>query len=159
MKKIILIILSGFIIISSMVIISYGKYKKIIDEKSRQTSVSKNEKELIKEIQNNDIKAVKKIIQSGIDINAKNDDGETALEQAVKTDNKDIVEFLISKGADLNTMDDQRSTPLSVIRSKVMMNFLLSKGANADTMVFAGEGERDETAIEVANYIVAILPN
>lgn len=143
MKRIMLVVLSGFIIISSIFII---------------TCVN-NKKKLFTAVQNNDIKSVEKLIKSGVNINYKDNDGETALEEAVKTDNKDIVKLLISKGADLNTMDIQRSTPLSVIRSQSMMNLLLSNGANANTMVFTGDGESDEIAIEVAKYSVAILPN
>ena len=143
MKRIMLIVLSGFIIISSMLIILCRNDKK----------------DLFTEIQDNDIESVQKSVLDVKNINAKDKDGETALEEAVKADNKDIVKLLISKGADLNTMDAQKCTPLSVIKSESMMNLLLSKGANADTMVFAGDGETDETAIEVAKYIVAILPN
>ncbi|MCB2292369.1 ankyrin repeat domain-containing protein [Clostridium algoriphilum] len=220
MRKIILVVLSGFIIISSMFVISFGNNKI-----GSHISTTRNERKLFAAIQNNDISSVKKLIQKGVninskdelgftpisqsikmknleltkylisenadintlvksektclilavetnridlvnlvipkikDINAKDNDGETALEEAVKTDNKDIVELLISKEANLNTMDAQKSTPLSVIKSESMMNLLLSKGSNADTMVFAGDGETDETAIEVAKYIVAILPN
>lgn len=154
MKRIILVVLSGFIIMSSMLIISFENNKK-----NSKTSIAKNETKLFRAIQDNDIEFTKELVQKGININYKDNDGETALEKAVKTDNKDIVKFLISKGADLNTMDSQKCTPLSVIKSESMMNLLLSKGANADTMVFAGDGEIDETAIEVAKYIVAILPN
>ena len=159
MQKIVLVVLGVFIITSSMFTISYGNNKKVSNDKIIKASINKNEKKLFTVIQNNDIRSVRKIIQKGVNINYKDNAGETALEEAVKTDNKDIVKLLISKGADLNTMDTKRSTPLSVIRSELMMKLLLSKGANADTMVFAGDGEIDETAIEVARYIVAILPN
>lgn len=144
MRRIILVVLSGFIIIAAMFLISCGN-KKI-----------RNEKELFTAIQNNDIKSVKKTIKKGVNINAKDNDCETPLEKAVKEDNKNIVELLISKGADLNTMDAQKSTPLSVIRSESMMNLLLNKGAHSDTMVFAGDGETDETAIEVARFALLI---
>jgi len=159
MKKLVLVLLSGLMIISSTSIISHRNNKKVSNDKSGQALISKNEKELFTAIENNEIVSVKKLIIKNVDINYKDNDGETALEKSVKADNKDIVKFLISKGANLNTMDKQKSTPLSVIRSESMMNLLLSKGANANTMVFAGDGEIDETAIEVAKYIVAILPN
>lgn len=159
MRRVMLLVLGVFIIISSMFIILNDNNKKVRNEKNIKASINKNEKELFTVIQNNNIESVKKLIQKGVNINYKDNVGETALEKAVKIDNKDIVKLLISKGANLNTMDIQRSTPLSVIRSETMMNLLLSKGARADTMVFAGDGEIDETAIEVARYIVAILPN
>jgi len=159
MKKIIVVLLSGFIIISLMFIIIYGNNKKLMDQNNSQTCLVTNQEKIFTSIQKNDLESVKKLIQQGIKINYKDKGGETALEHAVKIDNKDIVKYLISKGADLNTMDNQKSTPLSVIKSEGMMDLLLSKGANANTMVFAGDGEIDETAIEVAKYIVAILPN
>ena len=159
MKKLIGLLLSTFIIISLMFVIIYGNNKKIKDQNNSQTSAVINQEKLFAFIQENDLPSVKKMIQKGIKINCKDNGGETALEHAVKTDNKNIVKYLISKGADVNTIDNKKSTPLSVIKSEGMMYLLLSKGANADTMVFAGDGEIDETAIEVAKYIVAILPN
>ena len=159
MKKIILVLLSGFIIASLMFIIIYQNNRKISYKNNSQTPALIDQEKIFTSIQENDLESVKKLIQKGIKINYKDNGGETALEYAVKTDNKEIVRYLISKGADLNTLDDKKSTPLSVIKSKVMMDLLLSKGANANTMVFAGDGEIDETAIEVAKYIVAISPN
>ncbi|MBU3159707.1 ankyrin repeat domain-containing protein [Clostridium frigoris] len=159
MKKILLVLLSGFIIMSLMFIIIYENNRKTSYKINSQTSAVINQEKIFTSIQENDLESVKILIQNGIKINYRDNGGETALEHAVKIDNKDIVKYLISKGADLNTMDDHKSTPLSVIRSEGMMNLLLSKGANANTMVYAGDGEIDETAIEVAKYIVAILPN
>lgn len=159
MKKIILVLLSGFIIISLMYTIIYENNKRLNYQNNRQTWLVINQEKIFTAIQKNDLQSVKKLMQQGIKINYKDNGGETALEHAVKIDNKDIVKYLISKGADLNTMDNKKCTPLSVIKSEVMMDLLLSKGANANTMVFAGDGEIDETAIEVAKYIVAILPN
>ena len=114
---------------------------------------------LILAVDTNNIDFVKLILPNIKNINAEDEAGETALEEAVKSNNKDIVELLISKGANLNTMDVQKMTPLSVIKSKSMMTLLLSKGANPNTMVFAGYGEDNEPAIEVAKYIIAISPN
>ncbi|WP_298843864.1 ankyrin repeat domain-containing protein [Clostridium sp.] len=159
MKKIIMVLLSGFIIVSLMFIIIYENNRKINYKNNSQTSAVINQEKIFTSIKDNDIESVKKLIQKGVKINYKDSGGETALEHAVKTDNKDIVKYLIGKGADVNTIDDQKSTPLSVIKSEGMMNLLLSKGANASTMVFAGDGEIDETAIEVAKYIVAIIPD
>lgn len=220
MRKKRLVVLSGFIIMASMLFTSCGGNKIITKE-----STSKNEKGLFTAIQNNDIESAKKSIEKGVninskdefgftpisqsikmqnleltkyflsknadvnitliseqtclmlsvytnkiefvslvlpntkDINAKNSVGETALEEAIGTDNKEIVELLISKGADVNNMDTQNRTPLSRIRSEVMMNLLLSKGANAETIVNKTAYNKGEKAIEVAKTTVMLSTN
>lgn len=58
-----------------------------------------------------DISIVKELIKDGVDINAKNSDGETALLYALIYIDDDIIELLIGAGADLNVKNDN-STPL-----------------------------------------------
>ena len=56
-------------------------------------------KELFSVIKNNDIEIVKLLIENGADVNAKNEDGETALHLANRKGYLDIVKYLIAKGA------------------------------------------------------------
>jgi ankyrin repeat protein len=67
---------------------------------------------------NGGVDEVKKLISQGVDINAKNADGQTALHIAVSNDNKKIVQFLIEKGADVNTKNGNGRTPLDTILSR-----------------------------------------
>ena len=56
---------------------------------------------------------VKQFLDSGTDVNAKDETGGTPLDEAAGWGRKDIVELLIAKGADVNAkFDDDGSTPL-----------------------------------------------
>jgi len=57
-----------------------------------------------------DLKAVKIHLESGVDVNLKDDSGWTALHYA--SDRKNVASFLILKGAKLNAMNADEDTPL-----------------------------------------------
>ena len=60
-----------------------------------------------------DIEVVKQFLDSGTDVNAKDETGGTPLDEAAGWGRNDIVELLIAKGADVNAkFDDDGSTPL-----------------------------------------------
>ena len=60
-----------------------------------------------------DIEGVKQFLDSGTDVNAKDETGGTLLDEAAGWGRNDIVELLITKGADVNAkFDDDGSTPL-----------------------------------------------
>ena len=58
------------------------------------------------------IKAVKRNLASGTDVNAKDEGGVTPLQHAAYWGHKEIAELLISQGADVNAKDDGGRTPL-----------------------------------------------
>ena len=61
------------------------------------------------------IEAIKKHLDSGADVNVKNDeDGRTPLHYAVYKGHKEIVELLIANGADVNAKSEDGYTPLDV---------------------------------------------
>ena len=60
-----------------------------------------------------DIEAVKKHLDAGADVNAKDDQfGGTPLHHVTVKGHKEIVELLIAKGADVNVLDGGGYTPL-----------------------------------------------
>jgi cytohesin len=59
-----------------------------------------------------DIEAVKEFLAAGVDVNAKNDWGETPLHRAAVKGRKEMAELLIAKGADVNAKDNKGRTPL-----------------------------------------------
>ena len=61
---------------------------------------------------------VKKLIDEGADVNAKNDEGETALMIASNEGDKEICELLIEKGADVNAKDNEGNTALMYVSLK-----------------------------------------
>ena len=81
------------------------------------------------------IEAVKQHLAAGTDVNAKDEEGETPLYQAVFVAHKELAELLIANGADLNAKDDEGSTPLhhAVYEGcKETVELLIEKGANTD---------------------------
>ena len=58
------------------------------------------------------IEAIKQHLAAGTDVNAKYDDGWTALHRAARVGHNEIAELLIAKGADVNAKMDNGDTPL-----------------------------------------------
>ena len=55
---------------------------------------------------------MKQFLADHIDVNAKDEDGETPLVHAAANGHKEIAGLLIANGADVNTKDDKGMTPL-----------------------------------------------
>jgi cytohesin len=92
------------------------------------------------------IEALKQHIAAGTDVNAKNDNGETPLQNA---DNKFIAELLITNGADVNMKSRNGETPLHYAARdshKEVAELLISKGANVNVK----EDERGDTPLHKA---------
>jgi ankyrin repeat protein len=85
-------------------------------------------------IQKGDVAKVKTLISNNKElIHMNSEKGQTPLHLAVQKGNKEIVDFLISQGADINARDGEGNTPLiSAISLKKtdIAKFLLSKGAD-----------------------------
>ena len=83
-----------------------------------------------------DVEDVKKVVETGGDINQKNDLGFTPLLIAVKENNLDIVKYLVSKGADL-TLKNNRGFDALIIATNEnhleIVEYLLEKGADITT--------------------------
>jgi len=60
------------------------------------------------------LNAVKAAVEMGIDINAKNSDGQTAMHMAAFTGADAVVQYLADKGADINVKDKYGETPWSM---------------------------------------------
>ena len=82
------------------------------------------------------IDEVKELIETGVDINQKNDLGFTPLLIAVTENNLDIVKYLVSKNADL-TLKNNKGFDALIIATKEnhleIFEYLLSKGADITT--------------------------
>lgn len=94
-----------------------------------------NEKEFFRGISLEDGQVVKAFLQAGINPNAKNEKGETALVYAIREKDPKIAELLIEK-ADINLQDDNGNSPLhtAIMQDKDEITELLLK-KNADVNV------------------------
>jgi len=123
--------------------------------------------------QSGDIEAVKGFLAAGMDVNAIDENrGMTALVYAVDKGHKEIVEILISEGADVNVMVSNDEgvdgfTPLLFAVDKghkEIVEILISDGADVNVMVSNDEGVDGFTSLffaarsghtEVAELLIA----
>ena len=89
-----------------------------------------------------DLRKVRSLLDQKIEVNGRSTDGATALLWAVHGNQDDAADLLILAGADVNTSNDYRMTPLSLActnANPVMVARLLKAGANPDTRIATGE--------------------
>ncbi|HYL63061.1 MAG TPA: ankyrin repeat domain-containing protein [Candidatus Methylomirabilis sp.] len=96
----------------------------------------------------NDAPIVEALIRSGADVNAKNDFGWTALNDAIEDGNLKKLQILVHAHAGLNTKDKDGWTPLMYAADKGDLEatkLLLASGADPRV-----EGNKGETALSIA---------
>jgi ankyrin repeat protein len=64
------------------------------------------------------IEAIELLLDRGIDVNARTPDGRTALHGAALQGYDEVIEYLVSKGANLDLADEDGFTPLDVALGK-----------------------------------------
>ena len=93
------------------------------------------------------IEAVKKTLADGADVNAKDDNGWTPLHWAALSGHKEVSEYLITMGADVNAAETVSGmTPLhfaAVGDQKEIVELLLASGADVNAKTDAGETPLD----------------
>jgi len=80
-----------------------------------------------------DLDRISVLLEQGTDLNAKDEDGQTALHVAVSNKRKDVAELLIDKGADVNAKSNKGYPPLySAIwnNDANIVEILVAKGAD-----------------------------
>ena len=101
-----------------------------------------------------DVSVVQTLLNTGIDVNKKNEDGWTPLHIAASKNHKTIVELLIENGAEINSLGETSSifiwqggfTPLhyaAVNGHKEIVELLINKGANVNAKTDDGLTPRD----------------
>lgn len=96
--------------------------------------------DLIKAVQKQKVKKVKRLISKGADINMRDQFG-TPLISAIKADNMELVEILIENGADIHLGGFGDITPLVVAArdaSYTILEYLLKKGARIEKNDYYG---------------------
>lgn len=99
-------------------------------------NITFNENEFLKYVgQNNDLEIVNLFLKAGINPNAKDNKGNTALINASESGNKEIVQALLEKGADVNAKNNDHFTALiyaSMKGNNEIVKILLEKKADVN---------------------------
>ena len=89
-----------------------------------------------------DVETVRALIADGVDVNATQPDGATALHWAAYRDNLDLTAALLAAGADINATNELGATALWLAAnngSAAMVERLLDAGANPNAALHIGE--------------------
>lgn len=76
---------------------------------------------------------IERLIKQGVDVNAKDQYGNTALHFSVFNEDMEQVKLLIEAGADTTAKNSNGDTPLDIargIQNQELVDFLISKGAD-----------------------------
>lgn len=100
-----------------------------------KNSLTNTNLDLIKEVKNNNISKVEKLLQNGANVNAKDNDGYTVLLMAVIFRHTDIVKLLLKHKADINAIETSgyNALMLASVRGYIdIVKILLKHNANVN---------------------------
>ena len=103
--------------------------------------------------------ALKALLSQGVNINAADNDGETALMEAADGRNVEVVRVLIANGANVNAADEDGETALMIAAddgTAETVRLLIEAGANVNARDEDGETALDK-AIDERNHRAAEL--
>jgi len=100
------------------------------------------DRRLIDAVRSQDHATVRTLLRQRTDVNARSDDGSTALLWAAHWNDLATAELLVRSGADANVSNDLRITPLSLACTNgnaALVELLLKAGAHPNTPIATGE--------------------
>jgi uncharacterized protein len=106
------------------------------------TAADTSDSRLLEAASNQDAKAVRSLLSQKAGVNARSSDGSTALLWLAHWNDVDTADLLLRAGADANTANDFRMTPLSQActnGSAEFVRLLLKSGANSNLAIATGE--------------------
>lgn len=62
----------------------------------------------------NDVEELQRLVSLGVDVNAPNEEGSTALHVSAAVGSRGVVQYLTDNKADINAVDSLGNTPLNV---------------------------------------------
>lgn len=135
-------------------------YGAVVDSKDNHARDNLGNTPLHACVKWNALKAAKTLISMGVDVNAQNLSGKTALSEACRSAKKEMAVLLIQNGADINASDSAGRTALMDAissRNEQMVSLLLSYGANVQVQELYGRNAYHAAAltgnVEIINMI------
>lgn len=104
--------------------------------------------------------ALKTLLNSGVNINATDEDGETALMDAADDRNSEVLKLLIANGANVNLADEDGETALMKAADEGRsenVKLLIQAGANINAIDEDGETALDKAIDERNREVIHIL--
>ena len=98
--------------------------------------------QLVEAVKAGDQRSVRALLDRGVDVNAREGDGATALHWAVERDDAEVAGALLRAGADVTAANDYGVTPASLAclnRNAAMLERLLAAGADPNAATSMGE--------------------
>lgn len=111
-------------------------------------------------VSDGDLPEVQQMIASGQDINAKDEEGFTALMLAVMDEQFELTKLLLASGADVNVVDSDGDTPLIsavMSRNTTILQVLLEHGADVKATNSSGGNALMFACIEGKKEVVDLL--
>jgi len=111
-------------------------------------------------VEKGDLEEVKRLLEKGADVNAKDKDGWTPFSRAANDGHKEVAELLIAKGADMNTKDNWGETPLyQAVENghKEVVELSIAKGADVNAKCDDGATLLHMAAIKGNKDIIELL--
>jgi ankyrin repeat protein len=97
---------------------------------------------LVEAVRNRDTVAARAMLKEGLNVDARQPDGATALHWAAHWDDVEMATLLIQAGAHVNVTNDYQVTPLGLACANgnaKMIETLLKAGADANATLLSGE--------------------
>jgi len=85
-------------------------------------------------LENNDSRIIEELVKAGLDIEAVNSEGKTALHIAALKNNIECLKTLISLGAQINPLDNEGNTPFMVSKGESETVLSINGGKNMDEL-------------------------
>lgn len=109
------------------------------------TSAKASVQDLIANVKNKNITAVRQMLNEGEDVNEQNEQGSTALHYAIALDDADMTRLLLENGANLHIANSKGWTPLKIAEKKNVKNVTAVLNDMAKKAEAVAADKQDET--------------
>lgn len=106
-----------------------------------------------------DMARVKELLSEGVDVNAQDEAGYSALHGAVSYSHLVLVKYLLDHGADVHIRDEDGDTPLLVCETTEVFDALVEAGADPTKANFIGETLQQKLMEEHNHELLSHLMN